>query len=83
MRFQEITSHIPHIMQTLYTPNVLQSVTLEEIRDAFRPQQITDKSWLLQQMVGVDIYLNLSHQPFINRIMDRFHQLLFIQNGFH
>lgn len=54
MRFQEITTHIPHVMQTLYTPNVLQSVTLEEIRDAFRPQQLTDKSWLLQQMVGVD-----------------------------
>lgn len=54
MMYEFVCSHIPHVIQSLYIPEVLESTTLVEIRDALRPNQIQCKAWLLEQLVDVD-----------------------------
>lgn len=59
MNFDSVTKHIPWVMQSLYNPSILQLTTLEEIRDAFRTDQIKGKSWLLNQLKDCDRNLSL------------------------
>lgn len=49
-----IAKNIPLVMNAMYHEQVLNSVSLAEIRDAFRVKQIQGKAWLLNQMVDVD-----------------------------
>jgi hypothetical protein len=49
-----ICSHIPHVLQSLYTEEILNSTSLVEIRDAFRINQLQGKAWLLNQLATVD-----------------------------
>lgn len=52
--YESICSYIPHVVETLYNPNVLSSTTLTEIRDAFRPNQMQGKAWLLDNIQNID-----------------------------
>lgn len=54
MMYEFVCSHIPHVMQLLYVPDIKQSTSLEEIRDAFRPNQMECKAWLLEQLIDRD-----------------------------
>lgn len=49
--YNKISSYIPLVMNSLYTNAALNSVNLEEIRDAFRVKQIKSKSWLLDHVL--------------------------------
>jgi hypothetical protein len=49
-----VSSIIPIFMNALYDEQSLMSVTLEEIRDAFRLKQIQSKSWLLEKIKDND-----------------------------
>lgn len=51
--FNFVTSHIPHVMQSLYVEELFNSTSLKEIRDAFRVDQIKCKSWLLERLENV------------------------------
>lgn len=52
--YSAISSHIPHVLQSLYIDKILDSVSLVEIRDAFRINQMQGKAWLLDQLKDVD-----------------------------
>jgi hypothetical protein len=49
-----VSSAIPTFMNALYDNESLKSVSLEEIRDAFRLKQIQSKSWLLDKVKEFD-----------------------------
>jgi hypothetical protein len=49
-----VSSIIPIFMNSLYDDQSLKSVSLEEIRDAFRLKQIQSKSWLLEKIKDFD-----------------------------
>lgn len=49
-----VSSAIPTFMNALYDNESLESVSLEEIRDAFRLKQIQSKSWLLNKVKDFD-----------------------------
>lgn len=46
--------YIPDVIQPLYDDEILKSVTLTEIRDAFRPNQMQGKAWLFEQLIEVN-----------------------------
>lgn len=54
INYDSICSYIPHVIETLFNPNILGSTTLEEIRDAFRVNQMQGKAWLLENIQHVD-----------------------------
>lgn len=54
INYDSICAHIPHVIQTLFNPNILASTTLVEIRDAFRINQMQGKAWLLDNIHHVD-----------------------------
>lgn len=59
MNYQDINydcvcAHIPHVIQSLYTPDILNATSLIEIRDAFRINQMQGKAWLLDNIKNVD-----------------------------
>jgi hypothetical protein len=54
INYDSICAHIPHVIQTLFNPNILASTTLVEIRDAFRIHQMQGKAWLLDNIQHVD-----------------------------
>lgn len=45
-----VYQQIPRVFDCLYNQEILQSVSLVELRDAFRPSQITSKIWLLDHI---------------------------------
>jgi hypothetical protein len=49
-----VSSMIPVFMNALYDEESLKSVSLEEIRDAFRLKQIQSKSWLIDKVKDID-----------------------------
>lgn len=49
-----VCEHIPHVMQSLYVSDILDSTSLAEIRDAFRINQMQGKAWLLDNIKHVD-----------------------------
>lgn len=53
MNYDSVTKHIPWVMQSLYNPKILESTSLQEIRDAFRID-LKGKSWLLNQLENID-----------------------------
>lgn len=52
--YTSLCEHIPTVLQSLYVENILKSVSLTEIRDAFRIQQMQGKAWLFEQLKDVD-----------------------------
>jgi hypothetical protein len=54
VNYDSICAHIPYVIETLYNPNILSSTTLEEIRDAFRVNQMQGKAWLLNNIQHMD-----------------------------
>jgi len=49
INYDSVATHIPWVMQQLYTDSNLNSTSLPELRDAFRPHQMQGKAWLLDQ----------------------------------
>lgn len=49
-----VASQIPRFMQSLYVESILNSTSLKEIRDAFRPHQLQCKSWLIDNIKNID-----------------------------
>jgi hypothetical protein len=49
-----VSNQIPYVMNALYNENSLESVTLEEIRDAFRLKQVQSKSWMMSHISQLD-----------------------------
>ena len=52
--YRNVAVHIPAVMQELYNEKLLNSTSLEEMRDAFRPNQMQSKAWLLSQLEDAD-----------------------------
>jgi len=52
--YDSVATHIPYVMQQLYTDANLNATSLTEIRDAFRPHQMQGKSWLLDKVNQFD-----------------------------
>lgn len=52
--YDSVSVNIPHVIQSLYLDDVLNSTTLTEFRDAFRINQMQGKAWLLDQLKTVD-----------------------------
>ena len=52
--YNSVAANIPHVIQSLYLEDILNSTTLIEIRDAFRINQMQGKAWLLDQLHEVD-----------------------------
>jgi protein-tyrosine-phosphatase len=52
--YTSLCEHIPTVLQALYVEEILKSVSLTEIRDAFRIQQMQGKAWLFEQLKDVD-----------------------------
>lgn len=49
-----VSVNIPHVIQSLYVENILNSITLTEFRDCFRINQMQGKAWLLKQLESVN-----------------------------
>ena len=49
-----VASQIPWVMNALYNDKALASVTLEEIRDAFRLKQMQSKAWMMSKVKDLD-----------------------------
>jgi hypothetical protein len=49
-----VASQIPTVMNALYNEKAFESVSLQEIRDAFRVKQMQSKAWLLEQVDRFD-----------------------------
>lgn len=49
-----VSSQIPWVMNALYDKESFDSVSLEEIRDAFRLKQIQSKSWMMDKIKILD-----------------------------
>jgi hypothetical protein len=54
INYDDVCVHIPHVIQSLYRPEILNSTTLIEMRDAFRINQMQGKAWLLDNIKKVD-----------------------------
>jgi hypothetical protein len=54
INYDSICAHIPHVIQTMYDPKILDSTTLIEIRDAFRINQMQGKAWMLSNIKKVN-----------------------------
>jgi len=54
INYDAVCAYIPHVIQSLYRPEILNSTTLIEIRDAFRINQMQGKAWLLDNIKKVD-----------------------------
>jgi hypothetical protein len=54
IKYDYVAAHIPQVMQSLYQPQILNSTTLVEIRDAFRINQMQGKAWLLENIKHID-----------------------------
>jgi hypothetical protein len=54
INYNSICAHIPHLIQSLYITDILNSTSLIEIRDAFRINQMQGKAWLLDNIKNVD-----------------------------
>jgi hypothetical protein len=54
INYDSICAHIPHVIQTMYDPKILDSTTLIEIRDAFRINQMQGKAWMLNNIKKVN-----------------------------
>ena len=52
--YSRLCQYIPDVIQSLYVDEILKSVSLTEIRDAFRINQMQGKAWLLEQLKDVD-----------------------------
>lgn len=52
--YTALCEHIPTVLQALYVEEILKSVSLTEIRDAFRINQMQGKAWLFEQLKDVD-----------------------------
>ena len=52
--YSTICEYIPTVLQSLYVEDILKSVSLTEIRDAFRINQMQGKAWLFDQLKDVD-----------------------------
>jgi hypothetical protein len=52
--YSKISVHIPHVLQSLYTNEAMESTSLQEIKDAFRIDQLQCKTWMLDQMDNFD-----------------------------
>lgn len=49
-----VSSQIPWVMNALYHEPAFNSVTFEEIRDAFRLKQVQSKAWMMSKLKDVD-----------------------------
>jgi len=54
VNYGHVCVHIPHVIQSLYLTDILNSTSLIEIRDAFRINQMQGKAWLLDNIKNVD-----------------------------
>jgi hypothetical protein len=54
INYERLCVHIPHVIQSLYTPELLETTSLVEIRDAFRANQLQGKAWLLDNIKHID-----------------------------
>lgn len=54
INYNSICAHIPHVIQSLYLTDILNSTSLIEIRDAFRINQMQGKAWLLDNIKNVN-----------------------------
>jgi hypothetical protein len=52
--YAHLCEHIPTVLQSLYVEDILKSVSLTEIRDAFRINQMQGKAWLFEKLKDVD-----------------------------
>lgn len=52
--YSKLCQYIPDVIQSLYVDEILKSVSLTEIRDAFRINQMQGKAWLLEKLESVD-----------------------------
>jgi hypothetical protein len=59
VKYDYVSAHIPHFMQSLYAPENLDSTTLVEVRDAFRINQMQGKAWLLNNIKHVNRSTNV------------------------
>lgn len=54
INYDYVAANIPHALQSLYNEDILNSITLPEIRDAFRINQMQGKAWLLNEIQKYD-----------------------------
>ena len=54
VKYDTVAANIPKFMQTLYVESNINSISLQEVRDAFRINQMQSKAWLLDQVKNID-----------------------------
>lgn len=54
INYDSVATHIPWVLQQLYSDANLRAISLTELRDAFRPHQMQCKSWLLDKIQDFD-----------------------------
>jgi hypothetical protein len=59
VNYDRVSIHIPHVIQTLYVPEILSSTSLVELRDAFRPNQLQGKAWMFDNIKHVNRNTNV------------------------